>query len=324
MDVTWIKLATGLFGDTKIKYLRQQKSGDSIALFWVGLLTLAGECNDKGMIYVTPKVAYTYQGLADSLGFPLVVVKKAIPLFVSLDMLEENNGFLWIVNWNEHQNVDGLEEIREYNRIAQRRSRERRKQANEQIVNDNVNDNVIDKTGANVIDCQKEEKSSKKEETQEGEIDLDIDNSSNSSLGGECACARVEPPLKNTLEEVLNKKFFCHYARYPTRKELVEVCEMMKKEKQDSLSDDELYLLEVSFASSVKAQVKETRYLAGCFRNFEKRGIKTRHQYEEALARIEARRQQIAEENAKNGNATSYGSSDIFWEVAMVAGLKDW
>ena len=98
----------------------------------------------------------------------------------------------------------------------------------------------------------------------------------------------------------------------------------MKKEKQDSLSDDELYLLEVSFASSVKAQVKETRYLAGCFRNFEKRGIKTRQQYEEERARMEARRQQIAEENAKNENAPSYGDSNIFWEAALAAGLKDW
>ena len=313
MDVTWIKLATGLFGDTKIKYLRQQKNGDSIALFWVGLLTLAGECNDKGMIYITPTVPYTYEGLAGGLGFPLPVVKKAIPLFVSLDMLEESEGFLCIVNWNEHQNVDGLEEIREYNRIAQRRSRERRKQANEQIVNDNVND----KTGANVIDCQKEEKVPQKEENKEGEEE--IDNSSNSSSGSERACARYTPSQK-MFEPIFTDFFLEKFDRYPTASEKKDACEMMGKSKDDTLSDDELFLRDVAFESSLKANVHEVYYLQGCFKNFEKQGIKTRQQYEEAVEALKAKREAKKQAAKSAKGEASYGDSEDFYQAALRAG----
>lgn len=314
MDVTWIKLATGLFGDTKIKYLRQQKNGDSIALFWVGLLTLAGECNDKGMIYVTPKVPYTYQGLADSLGFPLLVVKKAIPLFVSLDMLEESEGFLCIVNWNEHQNVDGLEKVREQNRIRKQAQRQREKEANsKRDENETKGDMSRDKSR----DGHKEEKRTKKEETQEGEEE--IDNSSNSSSGSERAYARYDPQ-KTGFEGVFSVLFVKYFVRYPTASEKKEAYEMMRKTKDDELSDDELFLLNVAFESALKANVHEVYYLQGCFKNFEKQGIKTRQQYEEAVEALKAKREAKKQAAKSAKGEASYGDSEDFYQAALRAG----
>lgn len=318
MDVTWIKLATGLFGDTKIKYLRQQKNGDSIALFWVGLLTLAGECNDKGMIYVTPKVPYTYQGLADSLGFPLPVVKKAIPLFVSLDMLEESEGFLCIVNWNEHQNVDGLEKVREQNRKRQKDWYDRKK-ANGESSNPNVRSDV--RPNENITLGQKEEKVPQKEENKEGEEE--IDNSSNSSSGSERACARYDPhynPFNKMFEPVFTNFFLEKFDRYPTVSEKKDACKMMGKSKDDTLSDDELFLLDVAFESSLKANVHEVYYLQGCFKNFEKQGIKTRQQYEEAVEAMKAKREAKKQAAKSAKGEASYGDSEDFYQAALRAG----
>ncbi len=333
MDVTWIKLATGLFGDTKIKYLRQQKNGDSIALFWVGLLTLAGECNDKGMIYVTPKVPYTYQGLADSLGFPLPVVKKAIPLFVSLDMLEESEGFLCIVNWNEHQNVDRLEQakvskadrasyMREYMREYMRKKRSSPEETDggdegEELL-DNVKHDVKQGVKHLLDDVKKEEKSTKKEENKEGEEE--IDNSSNSSSGSVRAYARYAPQ-KTGFEGVFSVLFVKNFVRYPTASEKKEACEMMRKTKDDELSDDELFLLNVAFESALKANVHEVYYLQGCFKNFEKQGIKTRQQYEDAVAELKAKREAKKQAAERANGEASYGDSEDFYQAALRAGM---
>ena len=318
MDVTWIKLATGLFGDTKIKYLRQQKNGDSIALFWVGLLTLAGECNDKGMIYITPTVPYTYEGLAGGLGFPLPVVKKAIPLFVSLDMLEESEGFLCIVNWNEHQNVDGLEKVREQNRKRQKDWYDRKK-ANGESSNPNVRSDV--RSNENITLGHKEEKVPQKEENKEGEEEIDY--SSNSSSGSERACARYDPhynPFEKMFEPVFTNFFLEKFDRYPTVSEKKDACKMMGKSKEDTLSDDEIFLLGVAFESSLKANVHEVYYLQGCFKNFEKQGIKTRQQYEEAVEALKAKREAKKQAAKSAKGEASYGDSEDFYQAALRAG----
>lgn len=318
MDVTWIKLATGLFGDTKIKYLRQQKNGDSIALFWVGLLTLAGECNDKGMIYITPTVPYTYEGLAGGLGFPLPVVKKAIPLFVSLDMLEESEGFLCIVNWNEHQNVDGLEKVREQNRIRKQAQRQREKEADsKRDENETKGDMSRDVSRDKSRDGHKEEKVPQKEENKEGEEE--IDNSSNSSSGSERACARYTP-FQKMFEPIFTDFFLEKFDRYPTASEKKDACEMMGKSKDDTLSDDELFLLDVAFESSLKANVHEVYYLQGCFKNFEKQGIKTRQQYEEAVEALKAKREAKKQAAKSAKGEASYGDSEDFYQAALRAG----
>ena len=55
-EVKWIKLATGLPDNKKIKQIRRLPDGDTIALMWVFLLCLAGETNEDGMIYFTPEI----------------------------------------------------------------------------------------------------------------------------------------------------------------------------------------------------------------------------------------------------------------------------
>jgi glutathione peroxidase-family protein len=58
--------------------------------------------------------------------------------FEGFGMVEIVNNTYTITNWEKHQNVDKMDEIREYNKLKQRESRAKRKLL--QSVNDNVND----------------------------------------------------------------------------------------------------------------------------------------------------------------------------------------
>ena len=52
----WIKLATNMFDNRKIKQIELLPEGDTIIIIWVKLLSLAGVINDAGQISITKKV----------------------------------------------------------------------------------------------------------------------------------------------------------------------------------------------------------------------------------------------------------------------------
>ena len=126
MEVKWIKITTDMFDNRKIRHLRRLPDGNSIVLIWVMLLTMAGRCNAGGMIFLTENIPYTPKMLADELDFEENTVALALQALESLGMIIRDP--LSITNWDEYQNADRLADIREYNRIAQQKSRAKRKQ----------------------------------------------------------------------------------------------------------------------------------------------------------------------------------------------------
>ena len=126
-EVKWVKLTTDMFDNRKIKHLRRLPEGNNIVLIWVMLLTMAGRCNSGGMIFLTENIPYTPKMLADELDFEENTVALALKALENLDMIVTENGFFTIAGWEEYQNADRLAEIREYNRIAQQKSRAKKK-----------------------------------------------------------------------------------------------------------------------------------------------------------------------------------------------------
>ena len=126
-EVKWVKLTTDMFDNRKVKYLRKLPDGNNIVLIWVMLLTMAGRCNASGMIFLTENVPYTPKMLADELGFEENTVILALKALENLNMIVTDNGFFAIAGWEEYQNIEGMEKIREQNRLAQRRAREKKK-----------------------------------------------------------------------------------------------------------------------------------------------------------------------------------------------------
>jgi predicted phage replisome organizer len=145
-DVKWIRLSVDMFNNRKIKHLRSQKDGDKKALIWVELLTVAGRCNSGGMIFLTWNIPYTTKMLADELGYKENTMISAIKSFKELGMVQEFNGALSITNWEEYQNIDGLEKIREQtrNRVAKHRQKQNVLPSNVTVTPEVTQSNAID------------------------------------------------------------------------------------------------------------------------------------------------------------------------------------
>ena len=171
-EVKWVKLTTDMFDNRKVKHLRRLPEGNNIVLIWVMLLTMAGRCNSGGMIFLTENIPYTPKMLADELDFEENTVILALQALEQLDMIVTDNGFFTIAGWEEYQNIEGMEKIREQNRERQRLKRQRQKQA----LLDVSRDSNVTVTGCHAIEEEREEDKEKEFhsfiQSAEGEEDL--------------------------------------------------------------------------------------------------------------------------------------------------------
>lgn len=127
-NVKWIKLSTQMFEDEKIRLIEQMPDADTILIIWVKLLSQAGKANANGYIYLSENIPYTDEMLATIFNRPLNTIRLALETFRQFGMIEiDDEHFISIANWEKHQNVVGLEKIREQNRIRKQRQRERLK-----------------------------------------------------------------------------------------------------------------------------------------------------------------------------------------------------
>ena len=122
-EIKWIKISVDMFDNRKIKHIRRLPNGDTMALIWIMLLTMAGRCNDGGMIYLTKDILYTTKMLAEELDIKENIVKAALNVFERFDMIEQNGDLITITGWHEHQNVEAMDKVREQtrNRVAKHR-----------------------------------------------------------------------------------------------------------------------------------------------------------------------------------------------------------
>ena len=126
-DIKWIKMATNIFDNRKIRQIESLPDGDAIIVIWMKLLCLAGNINDCGMIYFTKEIPYTEQMMSTQFNRPLATVQMAMRTFEQFGMVEIINDMLHISNWEKYQNIEGMDKIREQNRIRKQKQRERQK-----------------------------------------------------------------------------------------------------------------------------------------------------------------------------------------------------
>ena len=126
-EVKWIKITTDMFDNRKIRHLRRLPEGNNIVLIWVMLLTMAGRCNAGGMIFLTENIPYTKKMLADELDFEENTVTLALEALEHFGMISTNGNLLSIAGWDEYQNIEGMDKIREQNRLRKAAQRERQK-----------------------------------------------------------------------------------------------------------------------------------------------------------------------------------------------------
>lgn len=126
-DVKWIKLATGLPDNRKIKQIRKLPDGDTIALMWVFLMCLAGDTNDEGMVYFVPEIPYTDEMLAEQFKIDVNTVRLGLATFQRFGMIEIVDDIICLSSWEKWQAVDKLSEMREKTRqrVAKHREKQR-------------------------------------------------------------------------------------------------------------------------------------------------------------------------------------------------------
>lgn len=130
--VSWIKIETEMFNNSKIGHIRNLPEGNNIVLIWVMLLTMAGRCNANGLIFLTENIPYNEKMLADELRFDESVVRLALSVLEKFGMITRDGNLLTIPGWEEHQNIEGMDKIREQNRIRKQKQRERQRNMIEQ------------------------------------------------------------------------------------------------------------------------------------------------------------------------------------------------
>lgn len=164
-EVKWIKICTDIFNDEKIILIESMPEADSIIAIWFKLLCMAGKQNNGGVFMLNDKMPYTEEMFATIFRRPLNTVRLALSTFENFGMVEIVNNAYTIPNWEKHQSLDKLEQVREKNRQRVAAHREKQKllaqcndYSNVTVTPSNDVDIDIDKDIDKDIDIKKESK----------------------------------------------------------------------------------------------------------------------------------------------------------------------
>ena len=158
-EIKWIKITTDIFDDEKIRLIDALPERDAILVIWFKILTLAGREGGNGLLMMNNRVHYTDEMLSTLFSRPLNTVRFALATFEKYGMIEIIDGIISLPNWEKHQNIEGIEKIKEQTRKRVARHRENQKK----LLESNVTCNVT-VTQGNATDIDKELERDKEEE----------------------------------------------------------------------------------------------------------------------------------------------------------------
>lgn len=185
-DVKWIKIVTDIFDDEKVLLIESLPGADSIIVIWFKLLCLAGKNNNSGVFMMNERIAYTDEMLSTIFRRDINTIRLALKTFKEFGMVELINDVITIPNWSKHQNLDQMEERKEYmkNYMQKRRSKQKELSEGKSKVNSKVNSKSNSKVNVNSLEEEGEEEREVDKDI-EVDIEVDIDNIKNSwnSLG---------------------------------------------------------------------------------------------------------------------------------------------
>ncbi|EAC2445840.1 DnaD domain protein [Listeria monocytogenes] len=267
--IQWIKLSVNMFDDEKIKLLEKMPEGNQMLIVWIRLLALAGKTNDKGRIYLNENVPYTEDMLATLFNRDVGIIRVTLHTLQGFGMIQKTeNGLIEIENWEKHQNVDGMERVREQTRKRVEKHREAMRQ-NRIASGDSKGDkesNVtssVTVTQSNAIDIDKE-------------LDKDI-NINNSDLN---------------FKDFWEQNGFGMMLPIEQEKLLAWV--------DDFSGNQEIVFKALEVTSEQGANKRNYAYVNKILRNWEERGFKT-------VADVNAAEEERRKQNEQKYNKPTYG-----------------
>lgn len=162
-DVKWIKITTDIFDDEKILLIESLPDGDALVVIWFKLLCLAGKQNNGGIFMINDRIPFTVEMLSTIFRRNQATVRLALDTFEQFGMIETINDVITIPNWEKHQNIEGMDKIREQTRLRVQKHRaaiaERNATCNVTVTDGNATDknridkNRIDKNSSVVVEA---------------------------------------------------------------------------------------------------------------------------------------------------------------------------
>jgi len=126
-QISWVKLKTDMFENEKIKLIEALPEADTIIVIWVKLISYAGKVNSNGYIMLTENIPMNVEEISTIFGRPLNTVRLALETFKRYGMVTMEDEIIRIKNWEDHQNVDGMERVKALNSERQKKHREKKK-----------------------------------------------------------------------------------------------------------------------------------------------------------------------------------------------------
>lgn len=168
-EVKWIKLNVGMFDGNSFKRIKKAKIGgesfrDKLTAVWFELMDFAGKCNAGGQLIETPEIPFSsVEDIAIMIDREPEELNLCMQYYISNRMITVIDDVYMLTNWAKYQNEDGLEKIREQNRLRQAKFKNKKKLLSEGNVTDNV---TITQGNATDIEEDKD-----KEEDKENSVD---------------------------------------------------------------------------------------------------------------------------------------------------------
>ena len=161
----WIKITCNILDHRKIKMIRKEPEGNTLVLLWLLMLTEAGKCQRGGYLMVSDSLPYTGETLSMTTEIPLPIVQLGLVTFARLEMIDRQDGAIFIKNWRKYQSEDKLEARREQERIRQQRCRENERSKMQALHSDTVSRDSHAPMSRDVTQENREEQSRKEQTT---------------------------------------------------------------------------------------------------------------------------------------------------------------
>ena len=159
-NVKWIKMMVGMFDGMSFKKIKRAKIGgesfrDKLTAVWFELMDFAGKCNHEGAFISPSEIPFTdLADIATMIDRDEEELKLCMAFFINEGMVTVIDDVYSLSNWSEYQNQEGLDKIREQNRLRKRRQRE-----NQKLLADMSRDSPVTVTQSHATeeDIEKEE-----------------------------------------------------------------------------------------------------------------------------------------------------------------------
>ena len=155
-NVKWIKMMVGMFDGMSFKKIKRAKIGgesfrDKLTAVWFELMDFAGKCNHGGAFISPSEIPFTdLSDIAIMIDRDEEELKLCMAFYIKEGMITVVDDVYSLANWSQYQNKEGLDRIREQNRLRVAKHREKQK-----LLTCNVTGNVT-VTQSNVLEEDKE------------------------------------------------------------------------------------------------------------------------------------------------------------------------